>query len=563
MPVDDVSTALPLFDDNPAEEDLLGFDTVADVVTRVVTAGGLDPVTVGIHSAWGGGKSTALNLINARLATVGHVVVVRIDPWEFENTEDLRGTLIAQVLNELQDRIEQDDDEPTIREKALTKLNDLRRRIAWGRVAQVLVTSAVTLSPDIPKLVEALTPKPREDTDGGGDGPQGMAGFRDQFAALMKEVSGITKVVVLVDDLDRCLPPTIMATLEAIKLFLSVKKMAFVIAADEDLIRAGCNERRRAGTAPYVVAAEDGVSGPLAAHLVLAASIAKGLSADVWRSPRAIKRFLNAFAVRNHLAYAAGAGLTPDVLLKLYLLELRYLPEFQLLAQQSTGERATLVAAWEQWARGDAPQPPDGIAESTRLWAATEPFLEGRGSEIERYLSVAATLHSDVRFGGAINAKHTVWRHVMKWVTRVRPTTDRIACPWLIRRFIDPDAQILFVPADQVLDVAAREGGYSFDAKDATYTHRRTPDGELCTFEVLIAEHHLGDDPALARLARIVHATDVSGQLDTDPLGPGLLAIGQGGLHVEDDDQRLLARGMFVYDALYAWCQHHDQAQAA
>src|SRR6266545_4486531 len=236
-----------------------------------------------------------------------------------------------------------------------------------------------------------------------------------------------------------------------------------------------------------------------------------------------------------------------------------------LLGQQLefTGERATLVAAWEQWARGDAPQPPDGIAESTRLWAATEPFLEGRGSEIERYLSVAATLHSDVRFGGAINAKHTVWRHVMKWVTRVRPTTDRIACPWLIRRFIDPDAQILFVPADQVLDVAAREGGYSFDAKDATYTHRRTPDGELCTFEVLIAEHHLGDDPALARLARIVHATDVSGQLDTDPLGPGLLAIGQGGLHVEDDDQRLLARGMFVYDALYAWCQHHDQAQAA
>jgi hypothetical protein len=151
----------------------------------------------------------------------------------------------------------------------------------------------------------------------------------------------------------------------------------------------------------------------------------------------------------------------------------------------------------------------------------------------------------------------------MKWVTRARPKTDRIACPWLIRRFIDPDADILFVPAEQVLDVAAREGGHSFDAKGATYTHRRTPDGELCTFEVLVAEHHLGDDPALTRLARIVHAADVSGQLDTDPLGPGLLAIGQGGLHVEDDDQRLLQRGMFVYDALYAWCQHHDQAPAA
>ena len=144
----------------------------------------------------------------------------------------------------------------------------------------------------------------------------------------------------------------------------------------------------------------------------------------------------------------------------------------------------------------------------------------------------------------------------MKWVTRARPKTDRIACPWLIRRFIDPDAEIRYVPADQVLAVAAREGGHSFDAKDATYTHRRTPAGEKCTFEVLIDEHHLGGDPALARLAAIVHAADIAADRHTDPLGPGLLAIGEGGLHVEDDDQRLLERGLFVYDALYAWCQH-------
>jgi hypothetical protein len=148
----------------------------------------------------------------------------------------------------------------------------------------------------------------------------------------------------------------------------------------------------------------------------------------------------------------------------------------------------------------------------------------------------------------------------MKWVTRVRPKTDRIACPWLIRRFIDPAAQILFVPADQVLQVAAAEGGHSFDTKGATYTHRRTGDGELCTFEVLIDEHHLGDNPALAHLARIVHAADISGDLNTDPLGPGLLAIGQGGLYVEDDDLRLLERGLFVYDALYAWCQQQTPA---
>src|SRR6266700_822198 len=142
----------------------------------------------------------------------------------------------------------------------------------------------------------------------------------------------------------------------------------------------------------------------------------------------------------------------------------------------------------------------------------------------------------------------------MKWVTRARPKTDRIACPWLIRRFIDPDAQILFVPPDQVLEVAAREGGRSFDAPGATFTHR----GDQCTFEVLIDEHSLGGDPALARLARIVHAADIAADLGSDPLGPGLLAIGEGGLQVEADDQRLLERGLFVYDALYAWCQQHE-----
>lgn len=126
------------------------------------------------------------------------------------------------MLNELEARIQEDVAEPSVREKAMARLNDLRRRIAWGRVAQVLVTSAVKLSPDIPGLIEALTPKPREAA--AGDGPQGMAGFREQFGTLMTEVGGITKVIVLVDDLDRCLPPTIMGTLEAIKLFLSWRR---------------------------------------------------------------------------------------------------------------------------------------------------------------------------------------------------------------------------------------------------------------------------------------------------------------------------------------------------
>jgi hypothetical protein len=147
----------------------------------------------------------------------------------------------------------------------------------------------------------------------------------------------------------------------------------------------------------------------------------------------------------------------------------------------------------------------------------------------------------------------------MKWVTRARPKTDRIACPWLIRGFIDPDAEILYVPVDQVLDVAHREGARSFDADGAEYTHR----GNRCSFEVLIDDFGLGDDPALVRLARIVHAADIDSELHTDPAGPGLLAIGLGGLDVEGDDHRLLERAEFVYDALYAWCTKQVATQRA
>jgi hypothetical protein len=144
----------------------------------------------------------------------------------------------------------------------------------------------------------------------------------------------------------------------------------------------------------------------------------------------------------------------------------------------------------------------------------------------------------------------------VKWVTRARPKTDRIACPWLIRRFIDPHAGIRYVPADQVLMVAEIEAARSFDAPGAEFTHR----GDQCTFEVLIDHFQLGGDPALVRLARIVHAADIDTATHTDPAGPGLLAIGLGGLDVETDDHRLLERATFVYDALYAWCRQQVEA---
>jgi len=140
----------------------------------------------------------------------------------------------------------------------------------------------------------------------------------------------------------------------------------------------------------------------------------------------------------------------------------------------------------------------------------------------------------------------------MKWVTRENANVDRVACPWLIRRFIDPGAQFLFVARDEVLAVAEREGAHSFDAPGAEYTHR---DG-LCSFEVLMDAFGLGEDAALARLASIVHAADVSEDLATSAEGPGLAAIAHGFAIVHGtDDHRKIELETPMYDALYAWCR--------
>jgi hypothetical protein len=137
----------------------------------------------------------------------------------------------------------------------------------------------------------------------------------------------------------------------------------------------------------------------------------------------------------------------------------------------------------------------------------------------------------------------------MHWVTREHPHTDRIACPWLIRRFIDPDAEIVYLPRDEVLAYAEQAGAIAFDAPGARYTHR---DG-LCTFEVLIADHGLGDDRALALMARVIHGADITEDADITPQSRGLEAIARGFMDLGVSDQEQLALELPVYDALYAW----------
>jgi rhodanese-related sulfurtransferase len=136
-----------------------------------------------------------------------------------------------------------------------------------------------------------------------------------------------------------------------------------------------------------------------------------------------------------------------------------------------------------------------------------------------------------------------------RWVTRERPKIDRIACPWLVRRFVDPDAEFLYVPAADVGRTAAEKTATPYDVAGVEFTH----DGELCSFDAFLRAFRL-KDPGLDRLALIVRGAD-TGRLDLAPQAPGLLAISQGLSRIYPDDLEMLEHGIVMYDALYAWCR--------
>jgi len=139
----------------------------------------------------------------------------------------------------------------------------------------------------------------------------------------------------------------------------------------------------------------------------------------------------------------------------------------------------------------------------------------------------------------------------MKWITREHVKVDRVACPWLIRKFVDPDAEFLYVPGDKVLDVAESEGAIPYDVSGVELGHH----GDKCSFEAIVEKFAI-DDPAVALLARIVNGADVSPDVYGLPQGPGLEAIAEGFRHLGlKDDYEILKRESIVYDALYAWCR--------
>lgn len=170
--------------------------------------------------------------------------------------------------------------------------------------------------------------------------------------------------------------------------------------------------------------------------------------------------------------------------------------------------------------------------------------LRGQGIEA-RYLAGGIAAWSDAGAPLAIKPASASTR----WVTRERPKIDRIACPWLVARFIDPDAEFLYVPADQVRAAAAERAATPYDVPGVEFSHL----GEQCSFDAFLRVFRLRD-PALDDLARIVRGAD-TGRLELAPQAAGLAAISLGLSRNFADDHEMLERGMVLYDALYAWCK--------
>lgn len=145
----------------------------------------------------------------------------------------------------------------------------------------------------------------------------------------------------------------------------------------------------------------------------------------------------------------------------------------------------------------------------------------------------------------------------MKWVTREKAKVDRVACPWLIRKFVDPKSEFLFVPADQVMPVAQRDGAIPFDVPNVEFGHH----GQECSLEAIVKTYHLDADPALALLAKIVNGADTDNVLWNRPESAGLKAIADGFRRLGfADDHALNAAEWIVYDALYAYCREQTKA---
>ena len=225
-----------LWSDNPASLDLLAFSPIAETVASALLDDQLDPVVLGVSGRWGSGKTTVLQLVREELGRLddegSKILVVSTDPWRYDPATGIKESLISEVLTALEGEVNGDAADGSAAKQLFTRLV---KRVDWAKAMTLAAKSSLIMQ--IPSLndLTGLVKDPEGDAEGHS---RGLEAFRDEFQQLMEssELAHIKRVVVLVDDLDRCLPPTVIETLEGIRLFLAVPKMSFVIAADEERV---------------------------------------------------------------------------------------------------------------------------------------------------------------------------------------------------------------------------------------------------------------------------------------------------------------------------------------
>ncbi|GHF12501.1 P-loop NTPase fold protein [Pseudolysinimonas yzui] len=412
------ASVLKLWSDEPASSDLLSFDAIAETVADALFDPDLNPIALGVSGAWGSGKTTVLNLIKKQVKARSEesgttVLVVRADPWRYDPTVGPKESLIAEVLTALQKEFKGEDQ---VVAGATAALKKLVRKVNWSKAIKMAARTALTAQlPSLDAVMELVSDDPEAI-----ESEKGMETFRKDFKALLKEpaLEHVSQVVVLVDDLDRCLPETVVETLEAIRLFLSAKGMSFVIAADEsrvaDAIRQKLQMRVAADetesvaslylhkivqttiplpalsefdTRSYLfllMARSAGVRGdaynelvdgcnalrratgslddltlPEAPDLALEMATATRLTPILYEkfqgNPRRIKRFMNDLYVRQSVAERRGIDLSPDAIAKLMVIERLLEKDFEeLLKWLAAGQLRERLDELQKVAKGSA-----------------------------------------------------------------------------------------------------------------------------------------------------------------------------------------------------------------
>lgn len=390
-------TNYALWSDEPADRDLLSFDAVAATIVDAVLDDNLDPIALGLSGSWGSGKTSVLELVQQsiaeRTATADtKVLVIQTQPWSYDPVVGPKESLIAEVLDALKGEID-----TSVGDEAQNLLLKLTKRVKWAKALKMAALTSITLQ--LPKVEDVLD-LVNEDLVDGETEPQerGLAQFRNEFEELLGSdgLKHISRVVVLVDDLDRCLPDTVVETLEAIRLFLSAKGMSFVIAADEDRVADAIQQRLKAPppadpetespaklylhkivqtTIPlpglsrfdthaylFLLLAHDAVAKDIHDELVASCAelrrtsgslddvaipegldlseelaVASRLTPILYEkfrgNPRRIKRFLNDLNVRQSIAQRRGITLPSDAVAKLMVLERLLRSDFETVLQ--------------------------------------------------------------------------------------------------------------------------------------------------------------------------------------------------------------------------------------